>query len=252
MTQDESSPSSVSTLTDIETILENVYTQVNPSIVNVSVVQKQETTSTFPDIPGFDSRFSQGPSQYYSKGLGSGFVWDLDGDIVTNNHVVSGADRISVTFQDGTTVSGEVIGSDVDSDLAVVKVDVSADKLQPVQLADSTKVKVGQLAAAIGNPYGLEGTMTVGFISALGRLLPVDNGSSGSSTYSIPDVIQTDASINPGNSGGVLVDRDGRVIGVTSAIISSSGSNAGIGFAIPSNIANMPGLASVVSQWIRI
>jgi serine protease Do len=239
-TQDVLSSSSVSTLTDIEAILENVYTEVNQSIVNVRVVQKQEVAlPTVPEIPGFPdsgSPFSQGPQEYYSKGLGSGFVWDLDGDIVTNNHVVSGADEISVTFQDGTTVSGEVIGSDVDSDLAVVKVDVAADKLQPVQLADSAQVKVGQLAVAIGNPYGLEGTMTVGFVSALGRLLPVDSASSGDSTYSIPDVIQTDAPINPGNSGGVLVDRDGSVMGVTSAIISSSGANAGIGFAIPSNI----------------
>jgi len=235
-----SSLSSISTLTDIETILENVYIQVNPSVVNVRVVQKQEvmfpTLPEIPGFPGFSFPFPQGPQEYYSKGLGSGFVWDKDGHIVTNNHVVSGADRISVTFQDGTTVSGKVIGSDADSDLAVVKVEVTADNLQPVQVADSTQVKVGQLAVAIGNPFGLQGTMTVGFVSALGRLLPVDTESSAGSTYSIPDVIQTDAPINPGNSGGVLIDRDGKVIGVTSAIVSSSGVNAGIGFAIPSAI----------------
>jgi len=234
------SPSpAITTTTDIEAVLEQIYTQVSPSVVNIRVVQKQEVMfPTLPEIPGFPEfnfPFPQGPQEYYSKGLGSGFVWDKEGHIVTNNHVVAGADRISVTFQDGTIVSGEVIGTDLDSDLAVVKVEVPAEQLQPVQVADSTQVKVGQLAVAIGNPYGLQGTMTVGFISALGRLL-LANSESGGSSYSIPDVIQTDAPINPGNSGGVLLDGDGRVIGVTSAIISSSGANAGIGFAIPSAI----------------
>jgi S1-C subfamily serine protease len=236
----DSSPSSISTLADIEATLENIYTRVSPSVVNIRVIQKQEVVfPTLPEIPGFpffNLPMPQGPQEYYAKGLGSGFVWDKQGHIVTNSHVVSGADRISVTFQDGTTVSGKVIGSDPDSDLAVVKVEISVDALQPVAVADSTQVKVGQLAVAIGNPFGLQGTMTVGFVSALGRLLPTDSESSIGSTYSIPDVIQTDAPINPGNSGGVLVDRDGRVIGVTSAIISSSGANAGIGFAIPSAI----------------
>jgi serine protease Do len=150
--------------------------------------------------------------------------------------VVAGADKISITFYDGTIVSGEVVGTDPDSDLAVVKVDVPADRLQPVQVADSTQLKVGQLAVAIGNPFALEGTMTVGFVSALGRLLPVESQDGQGPGYSIPDVIQTDAPINPGNSGGVLVDDQGHVIGVTSAIISPVGASAGIGFAIPSAI----------------
>lgn len=234
-----SSSSPVITLTDIEVMLERIYTQVSPSVVNIRVLQKQEVMfPTFPEIPGFPFNLPvpQGPQEYYSSGLGSGFVWDKEGDIVTNNHVVSGADRISVTFEDGTTVPGKVIGSDPDSDLAVVQVEVSADRLQPVQLADSTQVKVGQLAVAIGNPFGLQGTMTVGFVSALGRLLPAGSDTAGSSTYSIPDVIQTDAAINPGNSGGVLVNDDGSVIGVTAAIVSPAGANAGIGFAIPSAI----------------
>jgi serine protease Do len=233
-----SSASSDATVTDIEATLEHIYTQVNPSVVNIRVVQKQELMfPTFPEIPGLPFfNTPQGPQEYYSSGLGSGFIWDNGGDIVTNNHVVSGADRISVTFEDGTVVSGKVIGSDPDSDLAVVKVDMPADRLQPVQLADSTQVQVGQLAVAIGNPFGLQGTMTVGFVSALGRLLAANSQTASGLTYSIPDVIQTDAAINPGNSGGVLVDRDGRVIGVTAAIESSDGSNAGIGFAIPSDI----------------
>ncbi|MGB9898655.1 PDZ domain-containing protein, partial [Thermanaerothrix sp.] len=156
--------------------------------------------------------------------------------IVTNNHVIDGADRITVTFSDGSTVEAQVVGADSDADLAVLKVDVTPEKLVPVRLADSKQVKVGQLAIAIGNPYGLEGTMTVGFISALGRSLPVQSTANDGATYTIPDVIQTDAPINPGNSGGVLVNIRGEVIGVTAAIESPVRANAGIGFVIPSNI----------------
>jgi serine protease Do len=141
-----------------------------------------------------------------------------------------------VTFSDGTIVPAKLVGADPDSDLAVVKVDVPADKLHPIQLGDSSAVKVGQLAIAIGNPFGLEGTMTTGIISAVGRSLPADESSTQS--YTIPDVIQTDAPINPGNSGGVLVDVQGQVLGVTSAIESPVRANAGIGFAIPSAIVN--------------
>jgi S1-C subfamily serine protease len=227
-------------LAALEGTLEQIYTRVNPSVVNIRVLQKEEVTlPAFPEIPGLPFFGLPGPRQpqeFYRRGQGSGFVWDTRGHIVTNNHVVSGADRISVTFYDGTTVSGEVVGSDPDSDLAVVRVDVPAGRLHPVQMADSTKVKVGQLAVAIGNPFGQQGTMTVGFISALGRLLPADTDVSEGPAYSIPDVIQTDAPINPGNSGGVLVDSAGRVIGVTSAIISPVKASAGVGFAIPSAI----------------
>jgi serine protease Do len=141
-----------------------------------------------------------------------------------------------VTFADGTTVPAEVVGKDPDSDLAVVKVDVSAEHLHPVQLADSTNVKVGQMAIAIGNPFGLSETMTVGIVSGLERSLPVQSTGGQSLSYSIPDIIQTDAPINPGNSGGVLVDTQGQVIGVTSAISSPVQASAGIGFAIPSVI----------------
>jgi serine protease Do len=236
--------SSTETVVALEETLQHIYDQVNPSVVNIRVVQKEEVTApTFPEIPGFPFPFSeppttpQEPREYYQQGAGSGFVWDKEGHIVTNNHVVADADKISVTFYDGTTVSGEVVGTDPDSDLAVVKVDVPAERLQPVQVADSTQVKVGQLAVAIGNPFALEGTMTVGFVSALGRLLPVESSQDNQGPgYSIPDVIQTDAPINPGNSGGVLVNDQGQVIGVTSAIISPVSASAGIGFAIPSAI----------------
>ena len=151
------STSSGSTIADIQSTMENVYSQVNPSIVNVNVVEQQQvSTPSIPSIPGFPNfngpNSGQGSQNYYSQALGSGFVWDTNGDIVTNNHVVAGASRITVTFQDGTTVDAKVVGTDSYSDLAVIKVDVSADKLKPVQMADSDQVKVGQLAAAIGNP----------------------------------------------------------------------------------------------------
>jgi 2-alkenal reductase len=144
-----------------------------------------------------------------------------------------------VTFWDDTVATAKLVGADPNSDLAVIQVNVPTSKLTPVQLTDSTKVKVGQLAIAIGNPFGLQGTMTQGIISGLSRTLPVglDNQSTQQGpTYSIPDIIQTDAAINPGNSGGVLVDDQGNLIGVTAAIASSAGSNSGVGFAIPSAI----------------
>jgi serine protease Do len=223
----------------LQNTLEGIYAQVNPSVVSIQVVQKETVSpQDFPDLfPFFGPPGLQGqqPQQRYSRGAGSGFVWDKEGHIVTNNHVIAGADKISVIFSDGTNVSGKVVGADPDSDLAVVKVDMPADQLKPAQLADSTQLKVGQLAAAIGNPFGLEGSMTVGFVSSLGRLLPVEENSQAPG-YTIPDVIQTDAPINPGNSGGVLVDDQGRVIGVTSAIISPVRASASIGFAIPSAI----------------
>jgi serine protease Do len=220
-----STPAPATRLTDIEATLVDIYTRVNPSVVNISVLQKQEIIFQFPGQPGAQ----------YSQALGSGFVWDDAGHIVTNNHVVADADNISVIFYDGTIVPGEVVGADADSDLAVVKVDMPTDQIKPLQMADSTQLQVGQLAIAIGNPFGLQGTMTVGFISGLGRLLPANENAVGP-TYSIPDIIQTDAAINPGNSGGVLLDDTGKVIGVTSSIATTSGTSAGVGFAIPSAI----------------
>ncbi|HPH96323.1 MAG TPA: trypsin-like peptidase domain-containing protein [Anaerolineaceae bacterium] len=209
--------------------LSQIYDQVNPSVVNIQV--------WVPATDAFNSPFTRrGASQPLQEGLGSGFVWDTDGHIVTNNHVVDGATKINVTFADGLTVPATLVGADPASDLAVIKVDVAAESLHPVILADSSQVKVGQLAIAIGNPYGLSGTMTQGIVSALSRSLPVESGSSSGATYSIPDIIQTDAAINPGNSGGVLLNDQGHVMGVTAAIQSVAGDNSGIGFVIPSNI----------------
>ncbi len=217
--------------------MEAIYEQVNPSVVSIQVVQKETISpQDFPDLFPFFGMPDM-PREFYSRGAGSGFVWDTQGHIVTNNHVVQGADKITVTFWDGTTLSAQIVGTDPDSDLAVIKVEnVPAGLLKPVTLADSTQLKVGQLAVAIGNPFGLQGTMTVGFISSLGRLLPTGSDSPQGAGYSIPDVIQTDAPINPGNSGGALVDYQGRVIGVTTAIISPVRASASIGFAVPSVI----------------
>ncbi|NPV07737.1 MAG: PDZ domain-containing protein [Anaerolineae bacterium] len=206
----------------------SVYQRLIPSVVNIQMA-RQAPSSLLPDVP-----FGQPPE--VQRGVGSGFVWDTEGHVVTNYHVVAGADLIQVTFQDGTTVEAEVVGTDPDSDLAVIRVDVPAEQLVPVEVADSTQVQVGQLAIAIGNPFGLQGSLTLGVVSAVGRLLPVGTSVTGGSQYSVPDVIQTDAPINPGNSGGVLVDAQGRLIGVPTSIISPAGVSAGVGFAVPSRI----------------
>jgi len=213
----------------MEAAFEQIYTEINPSIVLIQVTIPQRASIS---LPFFGTPQSQ-PSQ---QALGSGFVWDKQGHIVTNNHVVAGARDVSVTFYDGATVPATIVGTDVDSDLAVIKIDVPAEQLNPVVLADSTKVRVGQIAIAIGNPFGEQNTMTTGIVSALGRTLPVAEETSSGPSYFIPDVIQTDAPINPGNSGGVLLNSQGQVIGVTSAIESPVQASAGIGFAIPSVI----------------
>ncbi len=226
-------------LSALEARLQQIYKEVNPSVVNIQITQN--AASAMPGLPFGHESIPEGTvpelPQMPLQGVGSGFVWDGEGHIVTNNHVVDGAEKIRVTFHDDTTVLAEVVGTDPHSDLAVLKVDVPAGLLRPVTLADSTAVKVGEIAFAIGNPFGLEGTMTVGFISALGRSLPVSSGARMFvPSYTIPDIIQTDAPINPGNSGGVLVDDLAQVIGVPTAIESPVGANAGIGFAVPSVI----------------
>jgi len=205
----------------VQSIYRGIYDTVNPSVVNIQVL----------------GTYNYGFYVGAVSSQGSGFVWDTQGHIVTNNHVVENAYNITVTFSDGTTTTAEVVGTDVQSDLAVIKVDPSGLTLHPVSLGDSQAVKVGDLVIAIGNPYGLAGSMTQGIVSALSRSLTVDSSNPfSSSTYTIPDIIQTDAAVNPGNSGGVLVNTSGEVIGVTSAIQSTTNANAGIAFAIPSHI----------------
>ena len=162
-------------------------------------------------------------------GMGSGFVYSEDGYVITNQHVVRDAEKVTVTFLDGESYIGDVIGTDQDLDIAVVKVSPSNTYLQPIKIGDSSKLKVGERIAAIGNPFGLSGSMTSGIVSQIGRLLPQESG------YSIPDVIQTDAAINPGNSGGPLINMKGEVVGINTAIQSATGKFSGIGFAVPSN-----------------
>lgn len=221
--------------TGYEEALENIYSQVGPSVVNIHVVVSTSTGSSDLTNPfGFPFGLPNLPSQGTSEALGSGFIWDTEGHIVTNNHVISDATSIDVTFADGTNVPAKVVGTDPSSDLAVIQVQADSSLLKPVSMGDSKSLKVGQVAVAIGNPFGLQGTMTVGIISALGRSISASDGSTTASGYSIPNIIQTDAAINPGNSGGVLLNLQGQVIGVTAAIESSTNSNAGIGFAIPS------------------
>ena len=217
---------------DLQNAYQAVYANVNPSVVNIQISA----------VPTTSSRGSRGTTQSQTPvpvAEGSGFVWDSAGHIVTNNHVVEGADKISVTFSDGTTVDAKLVGADPNSDLAVIQVSLPAG-VKPIPVADSSKVKVGQIVIAIGNPFGLAGTMTTGIVSAVSRSIQAgssnSNGLSTTPRYSIPDIIQTDAAINPGNSGGVLLDLQGSVIGVPSQIESSTNSNSGVGFAIPSAI----------------
>ena len=161
-------------------------------------------------------------------GVGSGFVFDKKGHIITNSHVVKDAKKVVVTFLDGRSYNAEVIGFDEFTDIGVIKVSADLSLLQPLSLGDSYNLRVGEPIAAIGNPFGLSGSMTSGIVSQLGRLLPSGAG------YSIPDVIQTDAAINPGNSGGPLLNMRGEIVGINTAIQSTTGEFTGVGFAVPS------------------
>ncbi|HID87847.1 MAG TPA: PDZ domain-containing protein [Anaerolineae bacterium] len=218
-----------------EQLLADIYQRVNPSVVNIRVVKRtkleQPFRFEFPEIPGFPE-IPRMPDEFFQEGVGSGFVWDREGHIVTNNHVVAGAEELEVTFWDDTTLPAQVVGTDPDSDLAVIQVEADPSLLRPVELGDSDDLKVGQRVIAIGNPFGQTGSMTTGIISALGRTIPT-----GGSPFAIPEMIQTDAAINPGSSGGPLLDSQGRVIGINTLILSRSGSFSGIGFAVPVNIA---------------
>ena len=167
--------------------------------------------------------------QEMPRGTGTGFIWNTEGLIVTNTHVVEGANRVLITLQDQSTWPAEVLGTAPDKDLALLKIDAPSEKLVPLPLGDSSQLEVGRKVIAIGNPFGLDTTLTVGVVSALGREIK------SLTDRTIRDVIQTDASINPGNSGGPLLNSLGQLIGVNTQIISPSGASAGIGFAIPVN-----------------
>ncbi len=199
-----------------DALLVNLYRRVNPAVVYIKVYVEHD----------------DGSLEWLASG--SGFVVDGDGHIVTNNHVLEDADRVRVTFPSGYMARAAIVGRDGYSDLAVLQVDAPPEQLMPLELGDSDLLQIGQRVIAIGNPFGLEGTMTVGIVSALGRVLPTDVVEGGGH-FTNPEIIQTDAAINPGNSGGPLLDTYGRVVGVNTAIFSWTGTNAGVGFAIPVN-----------------
>lgn len=176
------------------------------------------------------------------QGQGSGFVYDGQGNVITNYHVIEGATSVEVRFTSGYMAYGTIVGTDLDSDLAIIKVDAPASELHPLPLGDSTSLKVGQTVVAIGNPFGLNSTMTVGIVSALGRTLDSAHETSGGNFFTAGDIIQTDAAINPGNSGGPLFNTNGEVIGINRAIRTNSTTatgqpvNSGIGFAVSINM----------------
>lgn len=210
------SPHSIGALTLDEEVNIKIYQEMSSGVVNI-------TTTTI----SYDFFFNPIPE----SGTGSGSVLDKKGHILTNYHVVENARKLEVTLFDGSKWEARLIGSDPSNDLAVIKINAPQEKLKPIPFGDSSNLKVGQKAIAIGNPFGLERTLTVGIISSIGRTLRAVNG------RLMRGIIQTDAAVNPGNSGGPLLDSNGKMIGITTAIFSPVGANIGIGFAIPVNTA---------------
>ena len=188
--------------------LMEIFEKAEPGVVRVNTIRNQTMNET--------------------GGVGSGFVFDKMGHIITNAHVIEGSTKTVVTFLDGRSYNAEIIGIDEYTDIGVIKVNADLKLLRPLSLGDSSNLNVGEPITAIGNPFGLSGSMTSGIVSQMGRLLPSGSG------YSIPDVIQTDAAINPGNSGGPLLNMRGNIVGINTAIQSTTGEFTGVGFAIPS------------------
>ncbi len=216
-----------------------VLEEVTPSVVNIYTQTRVRVRSPLLNDPFFRRFFNipDVPRERVSQSLGSGVIVDAaEGYVLTNNHVIQGADDISVTLQDGRSLEGEIVGTDPDTDLAVIR--IPAERLQALPLADSGDLRVGDFVVAVGNPFGLGQTVTSGIVSALGR--------AGFRGLEFQNFIQTDASINPGNSGGALINLRGELVGINSAIFTPSGGNVGIGFAIPSTMA-----AYVMDQLIR-
>lgn len=212
--------------------LANLFDAIGPSVVSIEVAVNPANMT----IPGFpQGGLPEGlPDNLIPNAQGSGWIFDNNGHIVTNNHVVENAEQVTVVFYDGTWAEAEVVATDPQADLAVLRVDPPAGfPWRPLVLSQE-EPRVGHSVVAIGNPFGLASTMTTGIVSALGRSYPV--GGLGENRYTLPDIIQTDAAINPGNSGGPLVNLNGEVVGVNFAIESGSGSNSGVGFAIPVSI----------------
>ncbi len=226
--------------------LSQLYDELSPSVVNIQVTittaqQDSSQSSPFP-FPFGNSPFGQGNGQQapqQAQAEGTGFVYDTNGHIVTNNHVVAEADpeNIVVNFSNGEWAMAKLIATDPQADLAVLQVTPPSDMtLKPLALASADSLRVGYSVIAIGSPFGLDETMTTGIVSALGRSMPTNESGTGTPTYSLPDLIQTDAAINPGNSGGPLLDLNGEVVGVNFAINSPVRANSGVGFAIPASV----------------
>jgi|Deesub1362A_J573_1020465.scaffolds.fasta_scaffold00885_10 2-alkenal reductase len=226
-------------ISELDAALIELYERANPAVVNVQVTQvlrfempPEDGPMPFPGLP-----FPMPPEggERFSYGQGSGFVYDREGHIVTNHHVIARAERVTVIFWDGSSREAEIVGRDPGSDLAVLRVEDLPQGVEPLKLGDSSALRVGQMVAAIGNPFGLQGTMTVGIVSGLGRTLPSQARAVGGGRFSIANVIQTDAAINPGNSGGPLLNLAGEVVGVNTAIEGAVRQFGGVGFAVPSN-----------------
>jgi len=225
-----------------EDIIIDVYERVSPAVVNIT------TRATRAQSQG---RATPGTPDFPRRGMGSGFVIDAAGHILTNNHVVDNADSLEVTLADDTVVAAKLVGRDPGNDIALIKIDVPSAKLRPIKLGDSDSLRVGQLAIAIGNPFALDRTVTTGIVSAVGRGRRNDEG------RTIRNMIQTDAPINPGNSGGPLLNSRGEVIGINTAIESPVRGSVGIGFAVPINTARqfMPDLlagGTIKHPWLGI
>ena len=223
-----------------ETVMQNQIDEINNLILTesktlslIDIFEKAE-----PGVVRVNTQRNQTDSE--TGGVGSGFVFDKKGHIITNAHVIEDSTKTVVTFLDGRSYNAQIIGVDEYTDIGVIKVDADLKLLHPLSLGDSSNLQVGEPITAIGNPFGLSGSMTSGIISQMGRLLPSDSG------FQIPDVIQTDAAINPGNSGGPLLNMRGDIVGINTAIQSSTGEFTGVGFAIPSQT-----VAKIVPTLIR-
>ena len=214
-------PNIIASNDDSANAIEKTASSFSKSLSLIEIFEKSEPGVVRVNV-------QRGESGEATGGVGSGFVFDKKGHIITNAHVVKEASKVVVTFLDGRSYNAEIIGTDEYTDIAIIKVNADLALLQPLSIGDSSNLKVGEQIAAIGNPFGLSGSMTSGIVSQLGRLLPSGSG------YSIPDVIQTDAAINPGNSGGPLLNMRGEIVGINTAIQSATGEFTGVGFSIPS------------------
>ncbi len=229
-------PMSLRTADGVLPSFADIAEKVRPSVVYITVLKREQSPQMFQVPPGFDDffrRFQMPQRPQITEGSGSGFIVSQDGYILTNNHVVAGADKVRVTLLDHREFDARVVGRDPATDVAVIKID--ADHLAPLPFGNSDQARVGDWVLAIGNPLNLQFTVTAGIVSAKGR--PLAGLQDASDRYQIQDYIQTDAAINPGNSGGPLVNLEGEVIGINAAIASQTGFYAGYGFAVPINLA---------------